>query len=154
MIYGKNEALLKRRLICGILLLAVIGMVLFFTFQEPTKSRALSEMVRAWLGTMGIRVTYKALRSNIHLLEYFIVGLVVMGFFRVMRWKPWIGLVVALTIGAIDEGLKNLLPGREFELGDLIRNGIGVLFAAAVISVVLKVKNRRVSSGKKNSTYR
>ena len=69
-----------------ILLILAVAMVLFFTLQEPTQSRDLSEAVRSWLGNIGIEVEYKSLRSNIHILEYFIVGLAVCGFCRSMEF--------------------------------------------------------------------
>lgn len=76
---NKNKALF-------FLILAII-MVLFFTLQEPEKSRDLSEAVRIWLGNIGIEIEYKELRSNIHFFEYFIVGLAVCGFCRSRGWR-------------------------------------------------------------------
>ena len=49
-----------------IILVLAILMVLFFTFQDPEKSRALSERVRGRLGRIGIDVEYMTLRHNIH----------------------------------------------------------------------------------------
>ena len=115
-------------------------MILFFTFQEPIQSRDLSEAVRIWLGRIGIKVEYKSLRSNIHILEYFIVGLAVCGFCRSRDWKVWIGAVIGCGIGAIDESFKVLLPGREFSSGDLIRDFIGVAMAVMLISIVKRVR--------------
>ena len=68
-------------------LILVILMILFFTFQNPEQSRYLSEAIRSWLGSIGIDVEYKTLRSNVHFLEYFIVGLAVCGFCRSRGWK-------------------------------------------------------------------
>ena len=111
-------------------------MVLFFTFQDPEKSRALSEIVRDWLGRIGIEVGYEELRHNIHFLEYFIVGVAVTCFCVSMRWKVWIGAVIGCAIGAADEGIKVLLPGREFSGGDLIRDCVGVTVAAMIVGLV------------------
>ena len=110
-------------------------MVLFFTFQNPEKSRILSESVRMWLGNIGIDVEYKSLRSNIHILEYFIVGLAVCGFCRSRGWKNWVGMIAGCGIGVVDECMKTLLPGREFSTGDLVRDFIGVTVAVAATSV-------------------
>ena len=80
------------------------------------------------------------MRSNVHILEYFIVGLAVCGFFKSRGWKVWGGAAVGCGIGVIDERIKVLLPGRELEIYDLIRNCLGVL-----ITVVAKrLKKREV----------
>ena len=114
-------------------------MVLFFTFQEPTKSRDLSEAVRIWLGKIGVQIDYKSLRSNIHILEYFIVGLAACGFCR----RPWIGALIGCGIGVLDESIKVLLPGREFSYGDLIRDFIGIAIATVIVTVVQIIKHSR-----------
>ena len=110
-------------------------MVLFFTFQNPEQSRDLSEAVRSWLESIGIDVEYKSLRSNIHILEYFIVGLAVCGYCRSRGWKNWVGMIAGLGIGVVNECVKTLLPGREFSTGDLIRDFVGVAVAVAATSV-------------------
>lgn len=129
---------MKRNWAAAIFLILAILMVLFFTFQNPEQSRDLSEAVRLWLGSIGIDVEYKSLRSNVHILEYFIVGLAVCGFCRSKGWEVWIGAAIGCGIGVVDEGIKLLLPGREFSAGDLIRDFIGVALAFTIISIVQK----------------
>ena len=129
-----------RKKTAAIFLILALLMVLFFTFQNPEKSRILSESVRMWLGNIGIQVEYKSLRSNIHILEYFIVGLAVCGYCRSRGWKNWVGMIVGCGIGVVDECVKMLLPGREFSTGDLLRDFIGVGIATLIVTVVLKIK--------------
>ena len=88
-----------------------------------------------WLGNIGIQVEYKSLRSNIHILEYFIVGLAVCGYCRSRGWKNWVGMIAGFGIGVVDECVKTLLPGREFSTGDLVRDFVGVVVAVAATSV-------------------
>lgn len=123
------------RKIAAILLIIALAMVLFFTFQQPEQSRELSETVRIWLENIGISVEYKELRSKVHILEYFIVGLAVCGFCRSRGWKAWIDLVAGCVIGVLDESIKVWLPGREFSFRDLIMDfaGIGVAICFYVI---------------------
>lgn len=123
-----------RKKTAAIFLILALLMVLFFTFQNPEKSRILSESVRMWLGNIGIQVEYKSLRSNIHILEYFIVGLAVCGVVR----RNWLRIVIGCGIGVIDEGIKAPLLGREFEVRDLKRNFIGVITAVVLVSVITK----------------
>lgn len=133
----------KKKAASLFLILALV-MVLFFTFQKPEQSRDLSETVRIWLEKIGIQVEYKSLRSNIHILEYFIVGLAVCGFCRSRGWKVWVGAVISCGIGVIDEGIKVLLPGREFEIIDMFKNCIGVLIAVSVAFIVIRLRKREV----------
>ena len=119
-------------------------MVLFFTFQEPEQSRDLSEAVRMWLRKIGIQIEYKSLRSNIHFLEYFLVGLAACGFGRSRGWRVWIGTLIGCGIGVADEGIKVLLPGREFSTGDLIRDFIGVGIAVLVVFGIGLLQGREV----------
>ena len=95
-----------------------------------------------WLGNIGIQVEYKSLRSNIHILEYFIVGLAVCGYCRSRGWKNWVGMIAGFGIGVVDECVKTLLPGREFSTGDLVRDFIGVAMAVVVSIAVGKIKSR------------
>ena len=131
----------KKKAAVIFLVLAVL-MVLFFTFQEPERSRDLSEAVRMWLGKIGIQVEYKSLRSNIHILEYFLVGLAACGFCRSRGWRVWIGALIGCGIGVIDEGIKVLLPGREFELIDLVKDWIGVIAALLIMLLIRRSKAR------------
>jgi len=138
-----------RKKTAEIFLILALLMVLFFTFQNPEQSRDLSEAVRSWLESIGIDVEYKSLRSNIHILEYFIVGLAVCGYCRSRGWKNWVGMIAGFGIGVVDECVKTLLPGREFSTGDLIRDFVGVLCASLIIKIIAITKhNREVKKGK------
>ena len=96
--------------------------------------------MRMCLEKIGIQVEYKSLRSNIHVLEYLIVGLAVCEFCRSRGWKNWVGMIAGFGIGVVDESFKVLLPGREFSTGDLVRDFIGVALAFTIISIVQKVR--------------
>ena len=133
-----------RKKTAAIFLILALLMVLFFRFQNPEKSRILSESVRMWLGNIGIDVEYKSLRSNVHILEYFIVGLAVCGYCRSRGWKNWVGMIAGFGIGVVDECVKTLLPGREFEVYDLLKNWLGVLVAVLIAVLISAVKHGRI----------
>lgn len=129
-----------RKKTAAIFMILALLMVLFFTFQNPEQSRDLSKAVRSWLGSIGIDVEYKSLRSNVHILEYFIVGLALCGYCRSRGWKNWIGMIAGCGIGVVDEGIKVLLPGREFSGTDLVKDFVGILLAFVVISLIRRKK--------------
>lgn len=111
----------------------------------PEQSRDLSEAVRSWMGRIGIDVEYKSLRSNVHILEYFIVGLAVCGYCRSRGWKNWVRMIAGSGIGVVDECMKTLLPGREFSTGDMVRDWVGVAVAGLIMLLIRKrTEDRKV----------
>ena len=66
-----------------VFLVLAIGMILFFTFQNRVASFELTEYIRMWLSNHGISVKYGTLRTNAHLVEYFILGLALMVFTKI-----------------------------------------------------------------------
>ena len=77
------------------------------------------------------------------------MGLAVCGFCRSRGWKIWVGAVIGCGIGVIDEGIKVLLPGREFGGADLIKDCVGILCASLVVTIIFMIKrNREVKKGK------
>lgn len=124
----------------AILLILAVAMVLFFTFQDAEGTTSLSETVRHWLEGYGIKAESHALRSNIHILEYFIVGLAVLAFGASRGWTVVISVIVCAGIALLDESIKVLLPTREFDVIDLIKDWVGVAVALLVIQIIGKRK--------------
>ena len=56
----------------------------------------------------------------------------------------WIGAAIGCGIGVVDEGIKVLLPGREFSTGDLIRDFIGEGIAVLVVLGIRLLRGREV----------
>lgn len=122
---------MKRKIAAVFLILAIL-MVLFFTFQEPEQSRDLSEVVRTWLENQGMKIESHALRSNVHILEYFVLGLAVLAFGSSRGWKLGTCILLGCLIGLIDEGIKVLLPTREFDAIDLVKDWVGIGIATLI----------------------
>ena len=58
---------------------------------------------------------------------------------RECSWRWWLILLVVAGIGLIDESIKALLPTREFDFVDLVKDWGGVAVAVGMIAL----KNRR-----------
>lgn len=123
-----------------ILLILAVAMILFFTFQDAEGTTRLSESVRQWLEGYGIKAESHALRSNIHILEYFIVGLAVLAFGASRGWTVVISVIVCAGIALLDESIKVLLPTREFDVVDLIKGWVGVAVAVGIAVLIRRVK--------------
>lgn len=133
---------MKRKIAAVFLILAIL-MVLFFTFQDAEGTTSLSESVRIWLENQGMKIESHALRSNVHILEYFVLGLAVLVFGSSRGWKLGTCILLGCLIGLIDEGIKVLLPTREFDVIDLIKDWVGIVLAIAIKSLIdIRVKER------------
>ncbi len=134
---------MNKKIATTIILILAVGMVLFFTLQSSEGTTSLSEAVRHWLMDCGIKIDSHSLRSNIHFLEYFILSLAVIGFGKNRNWKIITCVFISCMIGLVDEGIKVLLPTREFDLVDLVKDWAGVGLAAALLGFLnINVKER------------
>lgn len=122
-----------RKILTVMLLLIVAGAVLYLTFQSPQETTSLSEAFREKAMLIGYKGGSIRFRSDIHLVEYFIVGIAVAVFGIVMKYPVWIPGVMGCGFGLIDECIKILLPTREFDAVDLIKDCAGVWLAVAVV---------------------
>ncbi len=123
------------------MLLAIVGKITL-TCQTPEQTKALSNGLRDWLNEHGLTVLSKDLRKNIHVIEYFILGIVLGLFGHLHGWKLWKTLLAGYATGLLDEGIKVFLPTREFDSGDLIRDVIGISIGVLLIWGLLRKKNK------------
>ena len=125
----------RKRRIYGALFILILLTNLFLTLQKPEHTVALSEGVRLWLEQFGIHSDFHSFRSNAHLLAFFLLGLPLALYGRERGWKWWVIILIGCTIGILDEGIKEFLPTREFDVMDLMRDSAGI--GAAVLLMLL-----------------
>ena len=137
----------RKRHIYGALFITILLTNLFLTLQKPEHTVALSESIRLFLEQFGIHSDFHSFRSNAHLLVYFVLGIPLALYGRESGWKWWVMILIGCTIGVIDEGIKALLPTREFDVTDLMRDFIGVAVASCCVESVCFIqrefKNRK-----------
>jgi len=127
---GDNNDLKKR--VYGILLAAAVIAILLLTFQDSAGTVRLSEGLQLWLERFGLKSDFHSFRSNAHLILYFLFGIVLCLYGRECGWHWWAILAVGCCVGLIDESIKVLLPTREFDFVDLVKDWVGV--AVAIIT--------------------
>ncbi len=138
---GRTNADTRKKLAFGVLAVLMLGMVLYLTLQGPKETTQLSGGLKAWLfNTFGWDIDEHTLRSNVHLVEYFGVGLALALFTRSMGWKHWAmaACIAGCAFGLFDETLKIFLPTREFDAVDLVKDWGGVAVASSVVCVLKK----------------
>jgi hypothetical protein len=125
----------KKR-VYGILLIAAALTIILLTLQDSAGTVKLSEGLRLWLERFGLRSDFHSIRSNAHLVLYFLFGIVLCLYGRECGWRWWVILAVGCCVGLIDEGIKVLLPTREFDFVDLVKDWVGVATAMLVIRLI------------------
>lgn len=131
-----------KKIFKGTLVLSVVIVILLLTFQDSAGTVRLSESFRLWLDGIGIHSDFHSIRSNAHLVIYFILGVVLGIFGKEVGWKWWVALLIGFGIGLIDESLRILLPTREFEVIDLYKDWIGIVIGVLVIWITNTVRKR------------
>lgn len=136
---GDNNDLKKK--VYGILLIAAALTILLLTLQDAAGTVKLSEGLRLWLERFGLKSDFHSIRSNAHLVLYFLFGIVLCLYGRECGWRWWVVLAVGCCVGLIDEGIKVLLPTREFDVVDLVKDWVGVVAAMIVIWLIKRRKS-------------
>ena len=133
---------MKKR-VYGILLIAAALTILLLTLQDSAGTVKLSEGLRLRLERFGLKSDFHSFRSNAHLVLYFLFGIVLCLYGRECGWNWWVILTVGCCAGLIDEGIKVLLPTREFDVVDLVKDWVGIGLATALKSFLnIKTKER------------
>lgn len=133
----------------GIILITILLLNLFLTLQSSEGTVSLSEGLRTWLEQFGIHSDSHSIRSNAHLVVYFVLAVALILYGREVGWKWWVIILIGWGIGVVDEGIKVLLPTREFDASDLMRDFIGVMMAVGITGFIRKQLKRK-SSGRQD----
>jgi len=82
-------------------------------------------------------------RSDVHYIEYFIVGVASIVLAWTLGWRLWVGAIIACGFGLLDETFKIFLSTREFSGIDLIKDVIGIAVALGILTLVKHVKDKQ-----------
>ena len=133
----------RRLLIYGISLLIVLAIMLFLTFQNQDGTVKLSESVRLWFEQFGYISDFHSFRSNAHLVVYFVFGTALSLLCIEIGIKWWKTIIIGCAFGLIEELIKIILPTREFDIYDFIRDCIGVIIAYCIVSIFYRLLRKK-----------
>ncbi|MEF2675193.1 MAG: VanZ family protein [Eubacteriales bacterium] len=131
-----------KKVVYGVLLVAAVLTIFLLTFQDAAGTVKLSEGLRLWLERFGLKSDFHTFRSNAHLVLYFLFGIALCLYGRECGWSWWAILAVGCCVGLIDESIKVLLPTREFDFVDLVKDWVGVSVAAGTIAIIKRTEAR------------
>ena len=137
---GEHNDVKKK--VYGILLIAAVLTILLLTLQDAAGTVKLSEGLRLWLERFGLKSDFHSFRSNAHLVLYFLFGIVLCLYGRECGWSWWVILAAGCCVGLIDEGIKVLLPTREFDFVDLVKDWVGIGLATLVVWIFKRSEAR------------
>lgn len=144
------------KIVSAIALLAIIFFIFYHSAQDGFQSSQSSAWVTAWLQSLftfiglTFTITETIVRTLAHLIQFFFFGLMIAIHLVLYREKPWkqhfITLLVLLPI--FDESLQYFVPGRAFEVQDLIVDYIGILLGFILVVFIQKAKYQRYLKNK------
>ena len=83
----KGEKDVQKKTVYGALLIAFLGLNLFLTLQSPQGMVRLSEGLRLWLEQFGFFSDFHSIRSNAHLVVFFVFGVFLNLFGQECGWS-------------------------------------------------------------------
>ncbi len=131
---------MKKKNFWFVISIAVILIIAFLTFQDKNNTESLSNSIRDWLYSIGINISGKQLRSNAHIVEYCLLGIALSEYGTISNKNfGWI-ITVGFCLGLIDETIRFLIPTREFEFIDLMKDWAGVFIGAIIVFFIKSIK--------------
>lgn len=132
---------LKKWISIGLSLLLIFGL----TFQNSQASKQLTENTQVAINSVIASKRssthwwndYILMRKIGHLIEYIPLGLSTCFAFR-----GWRELVFCVVVSFVDQLIKGILPGREFDWIDMPFDFIGYVVGILVMAIVLRIRNR------------
>lgn len=137
---------MSKKVWAGIFLCFVLGTMIFLLLQSAEDTVALSNMVREWFKKVGYNRSHLEFRSDVHIIEYFIIAIAMITFGFSMKWKWYVAPLLTNVLGLTEEIAKIFLPTREFGVVDLLKDCIGtwvaILFVYGIILIKKKMEAR------------
>lgn len=118
------------------------------TFQNGSASKQLTENTQAVIGsviTSNPTTThwwndYMLMRKVGHLVEY-----IPLGFSSCFAFSAWRALIFCAGVSFVDQFIKGILPGREFDLRDMPFDFAGYVIGIVIVVIVMRIRRKKSS---------
>ncbi len=150
----------KNRLVCIVFSWILVLIILCFIFglsaQDADDSKELSDsFVRRLLDWLNINIDGEALRKIAHMLEFIALSF---SFFNAiyntweMRKAYLISLVLTVVCAFCDEFHQIFVPGRAFQISDILIDSIGAIIGVVAYLILYKLILILKERGNKNGS--
>ena len=148
---------IKRKIHIGVswaLVVICMGVIFYLSAQVASDSQELSDsIIRKIFETFGITFESDLIRSIAHCLEF--MGLSVLLFNAVyvtwfLKLTPIIAFLGTVLYAITDEIHQTFVPGRAFQISDILVDSTGALIGVIASFIILKVILYIMKRGNKN----
>lgn len=147
-ILHQEEAAVSLRWKCGIaftVTLLWIGFIMFRSAKPASESNQESLYILELLRRLFPGMTHHFVRKLAHFFEYFILGGLLFGLWRLLgNGNVLLPLTLAAGVACVDELLvQSHTPGRSGEAGDILLDFLGAAAAVGLFLLLRRRKERR-----------
>ena len=140
---------LKAHRIASVILLAAIMVTIFcLSAQSATDSSEVSGSVVSWLyELLKIDLPDGTVRTIAHCCEFAALGFSMINAIRSFksRFNPVISVILSFGYAFTDEVHQLFVPGRAFQLTDLVVDLIGIILGTIAFLILIKLINKKKS---------
>ncbi|MBR5245872.1 MAG: VanZ family protein [Clostridia bacterium] len=140
--------------ISWILVLACMVVIFCLSAQTATESANLSgSFIRAIFQLIGIELGQEGIRTVAHCLEFMGLSLLIFNATYAtweMKLTPIIAFAGTVLYAVTDEIHQIFVPGRAFQISDILVDSTGALIGVTASFIILKIVLYIIERGKKN----
>lgn len=139
----------KSELIFVIFIIVIYLAIFVLSSQGILETRKMTRVVEnsiiaKYLMPWKVGTLYLSVRQWAHIYEYFFLGVAVQAcVLRKNIRKVPVGLLLLFLFSILDQMHKMIVPGREFDIFDLILDCVGYTFGTVLVVIILLVLSRK-----------
>lgn len=149
----KKTKLTAARIVMTILTVAAVGFIFGNSLMNADDSSAESGRILGFINGIlrsmnaGFEASEFIVRKAAHFTEFAVLGVLLSVTFRLYVQKPLKAALFAVSAGlctaVCDELIQMSSSGRSCEIRDMLIDFSGVVFAALIVFLILRLKDRR-----------
>ena len=140
------------------LVLVILGFIFSLSAQNAEESKELSDsLVSRIIEWINLYIDGELIRKFAHMLEFTALSFSLYnGIFATWEKKNsgWIALVITVTTAIGDEIHQIFVPGRAFQISDILIDGIGAIIGVIAYFIIYRIFMIIMERGNKNGSIK